>query len=140
MLVDEGGQAGSIWLLVKGEMQVLKGDVEVTLISDPGAMIGEMSALLDAPYSATVRAVVDSRLRHVADGRGWLASDPKISALIAVELAQRLRLATTYLADLRQQYGDAPGLSMVSDVLRQLAQPTGQQATPGSARDPNPEY
>ena len=55
-------------------------------------------------------------------------------------LAERLNFVTTYLADLKHQYGDAPGLSMVSDVLRQLAQRHGPVARPGSAPDPDPDY
>ena len=42
--------------------------------------------------------------------------------LIAVSLAERLNFVSSYLADLKQQYGDSTGLSMVSDVLAQLAQ------------------
>ena len=55
-------------------------------------------------------------------------------------LAERLNFVTTYLADLKHQYGDAPGLAMVSDVLSQLSQRQGAVARPGSARDPEPEY
>ena len=55
-------------------------------------------------------------------------------------LAERLDLVTTYLADLKDQYGDAPGLSMVADVLSTLSQHPGTTARPGSARDPDPEY
>jgi hypothetical protein len=46
---------------------------------------------------------------------------------------------TSYLADLKHQYGDAPGLAMVSEVLHQLAQRQGPPARPGSARDPDPD-
>jgi hypothetical protein len=59
---------------------------------------------------------------------------------VAIGLAERLNFVTTYLADLKQQYGDAPGLSMVNDVLARLAQGQTPSARPGSARDPNPEY
>ena len=47
---------------------------------------------------------------------------------------------TSYLADLKNQYGDAPGLTMVSEVLSLLAQRQVPAARPGSARDPDPEY
>jgi hypothetical protein len=60
--------------------------------------------------------------------------------LVAIGLAERLNFVTTYLADLKHQYGDAPGLSMVADVLHQLAQRHGPVARPGSARDPDAEY
>jgi hypothetical protein len=63
-----------------------------------------------------------------------------IWVLVAVGLAERLNFVTTYLADRNHQYSDAPGLSMVSDVLTRLAQRTGPVARPGSAREPDPAY
>ena len=59
---------------------------------------------------------------------------------MATGLAERLAFVTTYLADLRHQYGDAPGLAMVSGVLQELAQRQGPPARPGSLRDPDPDY
>jgi hypothetical protein len=79
-------------------------------------------------------------MRFAADGDALLSDDPAITKLVAVGLAERLNFVTTYLADLKHQYGDAPGLAMVSDVLNQLAQRQGAVARPGSARDPEPEY
>ena len=57
-----------------------------------------------------------------------------------IGLAERLNFVTTYLADLKHQYGDAPGLAMVSDVLVELTQRRAPPARPGSARDPDPDY
>jgi CRP/FNR family transcriptional regulator, cyclic AMP receptor protein len=135
-VVEEGGAAGAIWVLVSGALLVRKGEVVVNAINRPGALVGEVSVLLDAAYGATVEATERSVLRHAADGRAFLLSDPAITLLVAVGLAERLDFVTTYLADLKHQYGDAPGLSMVSDVLRELAQRQGPRARPGSARDP----
>jgi len=47
---------------------------------------------------------------------------------------------STYLADLKHQYADSPGLSMVSDVLGRLATHPHPAVQPGSARDPDPDY
>ena len=58
----------------------------------------------------------------------------------AVGLAERLNFVSTYLADLKDQYGDATGLSMVSEVLSRLAEKQVVAARPGSARDPDPDY
>ena len=139
-VVLEGGPSGSIWVLVSGALRVRKGDIQVNTITNPGALIGEMSVLLGIDHSATVEATRPSTLRHAADGHGLLASDPAITNLVAVGLAERLSFVTTYLADLTQQYADVPGLSMVSDVLSRLEQHAGPLATPGSAREPDPDY
>lgn len=140
VVVREGGTAGALWVLVSGALQVRKGAAVVNTITRPGALVGEISVLLEAANSATVVATEPSTLRHAADGRALLASDPTITRLVAIGLAERLNFVTTYLADLKNQYGDAPGLSMVSDVLGQLAQRQAPVARPGSARDPDPEY
>lgn len=139
VVLREGDPASSVWILVSGTLRVVKGDVEVNAIAEPGALVGEMSALLGSTYSATIEATSDSVLRHSEDGPGLLA-DPAILRIVAVGLAQRLRFVTTYLADLKHQYGDAPGLTMVSDVLRELSYQRNAPARPGSARDPDPEY
>jgi CRP-like cAMP-binding protein len=121
-------------------LQVRKGSVVVNTIARPGALIGEVSALLDTAYSATVEALEPTVLRHAADGQALLASDPRITRLVAVGLAERLNFVTTYLADLKHQYGDAPGLTMVSDVLNSSRSARLRRPRPGSARDPDPAY
>ncbi len=139
-VVEEGGIPGSVWVLVTGALRVMKGEVPVNTITEPGAMVGEMSVLLGTLHGATVVATEPSRLRYAADGRALLLDDPSVTRLLAVSLAERLNFVTSYLADLRHQYGDAPGLSMVSDVLSQLAERGERTARPGSQRDPDPEY
>jgi CRP-like cAMP-binding protein len=140
VVVREGGAGGGMWVLVSGALQVRKAGVLVNSIHRPGALVGEISVLLDVPYSATVQATARSVLRHAADGHALLRSDPDITLLVAQGLAERLNFVTTYLADLKQQYGDAPGLSMVSNVLQRLGHRHGPAARPGSVRDPDAEY
>ena len=140
VVVGEGGSAGAIWVLVSGALEVRKSDVAVNTLTHPGALIGEMSVLLGIDHSATVTATQPSVLRHAADGDAFLKSDPVIATLVAIGLAERLRFVTTYLADLRNQYRDIPGLSMLSDVLSGLEQRQAPTAIPGSRREPDPEY
>lgn len=140
IVVAEGQPGGPVWVLVSGALRVTKGGVEVNSITRPGAFIGEVSVLLGSPFTATVEAVEPCVLRHAADGAAWLKSDGEIATFVAVGLAERLDFVTTYLADLRHQYGDAPGLAMVPDVLRRLAERQGPVARPGSMRDPDPDY
>jgi CRP-like cAMP-binding protein len=140
VIVREGGAAGGMWVLVSGSLLVRKAGVVVNSITRPGAIVGEVSTLLGCPSSATVVAAERSVLHHAADGRAMLDSHPAITRLVAMGLAERLNFVTTYLADLKAQYGDAPGLSMVPAVLRELAERQGERARPGSARDPDPEY
>lgn len=140
IVVREGTAAGSMWVLVSGALQVRKGGQVVNAVTRPGALVGEISALLGGTYSATVIAAEPSLMRFAADANALLTSHPAVTRLVAVGLAERLNFVTTYLADLKHQYGDAPGLSMVSDVLNQLAGRQAPLTRPGSLRDPDPEY
>jgi CRP-like cAMP-binding protein len=139
IIVREDDEGGELWILEYGTLQVRKGDIPVNTIDQPGAIIGEVSVLLGNPYGATVEASAPSRLRSAPDGAAFM-SDPEVMRLIAVGLAERLNYVTAYLADLQQQYGDAPGLSMVGTVLTRLAQRQPAPVRGGSARDPDPEY
>ena len=123
---------------MSGALQVPKHSIAINTVTQPGAVVGEISVLLGAPSGATVRASQPSMLRHAADDRALLDSHPVISRLVAVGLAERLNSVTTHLVDLKQQHGGAPGLSMVADVLRELFQRQSTAARPGSARDPDP--
>ena len=140
-VIMHDGEAGKgIWVLVSGKLEVRKDGVLVNTITEPGAIIGEVSVLLGTGHSATVAATEPTRLRFAADGDVLLASDPAITRLVAIGLAERLSFVTTYLADLKHQYADVPGLSMVSDVLTSLNQRRAPLAVPGSLRDPDPQY
>ncbi len=140
VLIREGTRTGSIWVMIAGSLRVMADGVQVNSITQPGALVGEVAVLLERDHSATVEAVTDTKLRYAADGHALLSSDPEITKFVAVGLAERLSLVTTYLSDLTNQYADVPGISMVSDVLRGLSNRTGPAATSGSAREPDPEY
>jgi CRP-like cAMP-binding protein len=139
-VISQGGPSGGVWILISGALQVFKGDVAVNTITKPGAIVGEMSVLLDTNHGATVVTTEPSALRYAENGHAFLLGDPEITKLIAIGLAERLNFVSTYLADLKEQYGEASGLSMVSEVLSHLAERQVVTARPGSARDPDPDY
>jgi CRP-like cAMP-binding protein len=140
IVVREGGTSSCLWILVSGALRVVKGNVTVSTIDHPGAVIGEMSLLLGSRHSATVEATRPTRLRFAANGNALIDQDPAFAKFVAIGLAERLAYVTTYLADLTVQYGDAPGLSMLPTVLSRLEQRAGPKAVPGSLRDPDPDY
>jgi CRP-like cAMP-binding protein len=140
VVVREGGTSSSIWILVSGALRVVKGGVTVNTIEHPGSVIGEMSLLLGQRHSATVEATEPTRLRFAANGNALRDGHPQFAKLVAVGLAGRLAYVTTYLADLTRQYGEAPGLAIVSSVLTELEHRTGPRAESGSLREPDPMY
>lgn len=139
-VVTEGGPGGALYVLVSGSLAVHKGGQQVNTITRPGAVVGEISVLLDTLHGATVLAAEPSVLRVAHDGRAFLGEDPELLRSVAVGLAERLNFVTTYLADLKDQYGDAPGLAMVADVLGRLASHQQPAARPRLGCHPDPEY
>jgi CRP-like cAMP-binding protein len=138
VILREGDRTGAIWILVSGELRVLRGPTVVEWIDQPGAVIGEMAVLLDTAATASVEASEPSRLRYAANGEKFLA-DPMVTRLIAVGLAERLSLVTTYLADLQDQYGDSPETDMFREILTRLTDRQVRMFPPGSVREPDPD-
>ncbi|MGD9792661.1 MAG: Crp/Fnr family transcriptional regulator [Acidimicrobiia bacterium] len=140
-LVTDGQRSAALYVLVEGSLEVRKGDTRISVISAPGACIGEVGLLLGLPATATVIALTETVMYVAEDGATLLRTDPEITVLVARMLAERLNLITTFLADLRRQYGGETGsLAVVDTVLSSLSQRTGPAARPGSARDPDPLY
>lgn len=109
-IVREGEMTGRLYVLVAGELEIVRDGTVVANIDEPGSIVGEMSALLGQPHSATVRAVSATRLYEFDDAGSFLASQPAIALLVAKTLAQRLYNATTYLADIKRQYASLRGM------------------------------
>ena len=57
VLMAEGETSGRLYVLLDGAVEITKGGFQINLVSDRGAILGEMSVLLDLPHTATVRAV-----------------------------------------------------------------------------------
>lgn len=137
--IAEGSTTGHLYVLIEGRLEVIKGDAVVAVVSDPGALLGEMSVLLDKPHTATVRAATDSRIYEITDARAFLDSHPEAALRIAQTLAQRLNAANTYLADLKTQYaGHGTHLAMVGEVLQSMINLPPRQVEPGSDRESDP--
>ena len=105
----EGDEAHDMYVVVSGEMEVLKRskrgiDARVALLG-PGDWFGEMSIVDVQPRSATVRALAPARLLRItsADLDSLYRYDVKSYALIVLnvarELSRRLRVADSILAD-----------------------------------------
>lgn len=138
LLMAEGGRNGVLYILIDGEVEVLKGDFQITTVSEPGALFGEISVLLDIPHTATVRTLRETRVFLVEDAVSFLQSHADIAFVLARLLAQRLNGVTSYLVDLKRQFGSADDhLGIVDEVLESLVHQQAEECIPGSERDPD---
>ena len=139
LVIHEGGKTGHLFVLIEGRLEVVKGDGVVAVLAEAGAVLGEMSVLLDQPHTATVRAASASIVYEFDDAAAFLRDQPAVALLIARLLAQRLNVATTYLADLMHQYaGHGNHLSMVGELLQSMINLPPTEVSPGSDRQSDP--
>jgi CRP-like cAMP-binding protein len=139
VLIEEGRWSGRLFVLMEGEVEVLRGGTSVAAISEAGAVFGEMSVLLDLPHTATVRARTPVTVRAPEDAATFLRHHPEIAFYLARLLAQRLNAATTYLVDVKRQYqGHGDHLGMVGEVLEALTVQQAREFTPGPDRADDP--
>jgi CRP/FNR family transcriptional regulator, cyclic AMP receptor protein len=135
LVIHEGHTTGHLYVLIEGRLEVVKGETVVASIAEAGAVLGEMSVLLDKPHTATVRAASESVIYEINDAASFLRQQPAVAILIARLLAQRLNVANTYLADIKRQYaGHGNHLAMVGDILQSMINLSPTQVSPGSDR------
>jgi CRP/FNR family transcriptional regulator, cyclic AMP receptor protein len=107
----EGTKTGRLLILKEGAVAIVKGGTEIATVAEPGAVFGELSALLDRPHSADVRALEASEF-HVADAATLLGQDPAAFLYVTMMLARRLDGANRMFLELKNQLaaGEPPGL------------------------------
>lgn len=140
-LLTQGEKTDSIYFLLEGSVKVTRDGYEVAVVSDKGAVFGEMSILLDNAHSASVQCLQDSKFYHVEHPAKYLEDHPKVILHIAQILGLRLFSLNQYLVDVKTQYEGHDHLNMVDDVLEALL---NQQKTKvlkrGDSKRDTPDY
>ncbi len=135
VMIPEGARLGKLFVLTKGQIEVVRKDTQVSYVDEPGSTFGEMSVLLDMPHSATVKALSDVDAYVIDDAMRFLESRSEVAIYLATLLARRLYYTTIYLVDLQQQAeGKRRDLDVVDEILGSLVDPddfsTGSEPEP----------
>ena len=96
-----GTKTGRLLILRKGAVTIEKDGTVIAKVTEPGAVFGELSALLNQPHTADVRTLEISEFR-VARAQ-LLEEDPVALLYVAAILAQRLNLANQAVVELKAQ-------------------------------------
>jgi CRP/FNR family transcriptional regulator, cyclic AMP receptor protein len=114
-----GSRAGQLLILKKGTVAVVKDGIEIVRVSDPGAVFGELSILLNLQsHTADVRALEDSQF-HIADEE-LLAKNPLAFIYIATVLAKRLDYANRALIELKRQLHVGEPHSVIAETIADI--------------------
>src|SRR6478752_4660128 len=77
-LIEEGSQTGVLYVLIEGAVEVIKDGIMVAKSAEPGAIFGDLAALLGVPHTAAVRTISPSRFHVVPDARNFLRDHPPL--------------------------------------------------------------
>lgn len=137
LLIEEGSPPARLLVLASGSVTVERDGVTFARIDTPGAVFGEMSAVLERPATATVRAESDVDVHVVDDPVAFLTERPGAALAVLRMTAARLDGLTQYLVDVKQQFAGAEGhLGMVDEILDTLVHHQAAAPRTGSVRDP----
>jgi CRP-like cAMP-binding protein len=96
-----GTKTGRLLILRKGAVAIEKEGTVIAKVAESGAVFGELSALLNQPHTADVRALEPSEFR-VAPVE-LLEEDPVALMYVSAILALRLNLANQAVVELKSQ-------------------------------------
>ena len=134
-----GSRTGRLLILRKGAVAIVKEAVEIAKVAEPGAVFGELSALLDQPHTADVRTLETSQF-HVADAASLLGQDPIALLYVAVVLARRLDGANQALIELKSQVQAGQPPSVIGKTVEKMEGLLGESGAGLYAGDPYDSY
>jgi len=95
VVLAAGSRTGRLLFLKEGAVAVVRQGTQIAIVDEPGAVFGEISALLDLPHTADVRALKPSQF-YTADA-ALLGHSAAALLYIAEVLALRLDRANEAL-------------------------------------------
>jgi CRP/FNR family transcriptional regulator, cyclic AMP receptor protein len=119
IVIAEGTRTGRLLMLRKGAVSILKGSTEIVRVTEPGAIFGELSALLDQPHTAEVRALEASEF-YVADAATLLTEDSVAPLYVAMILARRLNTTNQAFLELKNQLQAGQPPSVIGKTVEKI--------------------
>ncbi|OHE78694.1 MAG: hypothetical protein A3G75_09405 [Verrucomicrobia bacterium RIFCSPLOWO2_12_FULL_64_8] len=104
VVMQQGDRTGRMLVLIDGEVEILRDNVQVAKAATPGGVFGEMSVLMDCPHTATVRALRPSSFAVIENPLEFLLATPEASLHVATLLAQRLDSLSQFVSIVKRQY------------------------------------
>ena len=126
-VLEAGSTTGQLFILRNGAVEVIRDGLQIATVSEPGAVFGELSVILDKPHTADVRALKRSEF-HVAQASSLLTDNVAALLYVSAVLARRLDAANEVIVEIKGELesGKRPGvISKALDKLADLLSPAG---------------
>jgi len=144
VVLSEGSDTDRLLFLNRGTVDVVKDEVQLTRISEPGAVFGDMSVLLGEPHSADVLAAAPSSFYIVDHAEGFLRQEPLVALYVATVLARRLDEVNRHLIEVWGRSSEPEQRRRFVETLRKIASalqirvPRFRRADQGGGSPPAP--
>jgi PAS domain S-box-containing protein len=118
----QGDNSQDMYLLVSGQIEVFKDDKKIADITEPGTTVGEMSFLLNARRTATVKALTDVETIKISTDQitDFMHGNPTLVLHIALKLAKRLEETTRIMHGLREFSDQLPDAIIMADKEKHI--------------------
>lgn len=105
-ILKEGESDNTLYVLKEGSVEIRKNGIKINEVSNPGALFGEMSVLLDVPHTAEVVTLSESTIYSIQNASDFLRNQKEFSYHLSKILAERLQLVNQNLSVLKTQLKD----------------------------------
>ena len=114
----EGDDSHDLYILVSGKLGIFKGNTEITHVSEPGSIFGEMSFILRSTRTASVKAENDVQALCIPENQiSTIINDyPEIAQEITSILAQRLDETSRAVYGLKEAIEKLPDAVIMTDA------------------------
>lgn len=99
VVLHESSSTNRLLFLRSGVVDVVKDDVLIAQVNEPGAVFGDMAFILGRPHTANVLAASPCSLLVVDDAAALLDADPYVARHLMVTLADRLEAVNRLLIE-----------------------------------------
>jgi CRP-like cAMP-binding protein len=103
IVLRQGEKKDQLLVLETGLVEVVKNGTQICTISERGAVLGEISALLSCYQSASVCTLKPSTFFVIEHAEEFLKQQPAVALFLARILARRLALLDSHFADIKSK-------------------------------------
>jgi PAS domain S-box-containing protein len=113
----EGDDSQDLFILVSGQLNVFKGNIKIAEINEKGSLFGEMSFLLKAKRTATIKAGENVKAIQIPEDEitAFLHDFPEVAGEISKLLAKRLDETSRILYGLKEFCDQLPDAVITTD-------------------------
>jgi CRP/FNR family cyclic AMP-dependent transcriptional regulator len=118
-VLSAGSTTGQLFILRQGVVEVVRDGLQIATVSEPGAVFGELSIILDKPHTADVRAAERSEF-HIAKASSLLTENVAALLYVSAILARRLDAANEVIVEIKRDMKSDKRSGAISKALEKL--------------------